>query len=135
MSIWTLGDGTWRKLCPLAPFPHNCYSSKQSDHANRTGNQAQVTVSNTVMGGALPPKNSLSLYLEVFCTVIRSIRNRIQHVLGINSHSEGSYDRIFPRFYWSCTFHDVSLANIFVNRYLLSSGYMLSNTLNNRIYA
>ena len=27
------------------------------------------------------PKNSLAVYLEVFCTVIKSFQNRIQHAL------------------------------------------------------
>ena len=57
------------------------------------GNQKQLIVSNTIMG-ALPPKNSLALYLEVFRTVIKSVQNRIQHALGFNSCSEGSYYRI-----------------------------------------
>ena len=61
------------------------------------GNQKQVTVSNTIMG-ALPPKNSLALYLEVFRTVIKSFQNRIQHALGLKSRWEGSYYRISPVF-------------------------------------
>ena len=48
--------------------------------------------------GGITPNNSLALYLEVFRTVSKSFKNRIQRAHGFNSRSEGSYYRISPVF-------------------------------------
>ena len=129
-----------RTLPPCSP--NNRESSKHSDHANRMRNQTQVTESNTIMG-ALPPQEFAGVVARsaLSCHKVIPKQNstcppnlfQLSGCWRFNSRSEGSYYRIFPRFYWRCTLHEALHANIFINRSLLSSEYVLSNTLHDRI--